>query len=186
MKNPFFLLAVPFALTACSSDDKATSDSAASDTAVASQAADPNANISSSAATVMHVVLTGGKDPGTYDAFSSGRTCSVGTNEVDVWASQFTDDSTSKGLSTLQITIPGAAKAKAGTSEFNVGLVIGNFMQGNDYSIETRLTVKPSRGTGTAKVEDDGSTATITVKGTTSTGVGIDATVKCNQVARGR
>ena len=181
MKNACFLIAA-VVLNACSSGER-TADTAA-DTA-ADPASGASAGVPTNAATVMQVVLTGGKDPGTYNAVSTGRTCSVGTNELDVWASQFTDDTTSKGLSTLQVTIPGATKAKAGTSEFNVGIVIGNFMQGNDYSIETRPTVKPSRGTGTVKVDDDGTTATITIKGTTATGVGIDATVKCIKVSRG-
>ncbi|MBA3558977.1 MAG: hypothetical protein H0W30_10285 [Gemmatimonadaceae bacterium] len=180
-----YLIVLCAALTACSGGEPAVSDTAASDT-VAAPVPAASADVPANTATVMQVVLTGGKDPGTYNASSMGRTCSVGTNEIDVWASQFTDDTASKGLSTLQVTIPGAAKAKAGASEFNVGIVIGNFMQGNDYSIETRSTVKPSRGTGTAKVDDDGTTATITVKGTTATGVGIDATVKCIKVSRGR
>lgn len=180
------LVVIAAALAACSGGEAPVSDSATSDTAAAPAAQGASADVPSNASTVMQVVLTGGKDPGTYNASSTGRTCSVGTNELDVWASQFTDDTTSTGLSTLQVTIPEAAKAKAGTNEFNVGIVIGNFMQGNDYSIETRPTVKPSRGTGTVKVDDDGTTATITIKGTTATGVGIDATVKCIKVARGR
>jgi len=185
MKHFYFLIAA-LALTACSSGETPVADSTTADTAGVAPTPGASADVPSNVATVMQVVLAGGKDPGTYNVSSTGRTCSVGTNEIDVWASQFTDDTTSKGLSTLQITIPGAAKAKAGTSEFNVGIVIGNFMQGNDYSIETRPTVKPSRGTGTAKVDDDGTTATITIKGTTSTGVGIDVVVKCIKVARGR
>ncbi|MGI9076130.1 MAG: hypothetical protein ACR2G6_02230 [Gemmatimonadaceae bacterium] len=185
MRTVYFLIAV-IALAACSSGETPASGTETADTAAIAPTSSDSADAPPSAATVMQVMLTGGKDPGTYNAVSTGRTCSVGTNELDVWASQFTDDTASKGLSTLQVTIPGAAKAKAGTTEFNVGIVIGNFMQGNDYSIETRPTVKPSRGTGTAKVDDDGATATITVKGKSATGVGIDATVKCIKVARGR
>ncbi|MBC7790249.1 MAG: hypothetical protein H7Z74_09920 [Anaerolineae bacterium] len=181
-----YILITAIALVACSGGEEPAADTASADSVAAAPTSSAAANVATDAATVMQVVLTGGKDPGTYNASSSGRTCSVGTNELDVWASQFTDDTTSKGLSTLQVTIPGAAKAKAGSSEFNVGIVIGNFMQGNDYSIETRSTVKPSRGSGTVKVDDDGTTATITIKGTTATGVGIDATVKCMKVARGR
>ncbi|MEJ7810627.1 MAG: hypothetical protein WKG32_09495 [Gemmatimonadaceae bacterium] len=195
LTNLTTLTLASLSLLACSSGEKGAADSASTTAAAdsvasaatpADNAAVAPANIPAGAATAMHVVMTGGKDPGTYDAFSMDRTCSVGTNEQDQWSNQFTDDKATSGLSSLQLTIPSVAKAKAGTSEFNAGFSYGSLMQSRDYIIETRPTVKPNRGSGTVKVEDTGATAVITIKGQTADGVTIDATVRCNKVARGR
>ncbi len=193
MRLNILLLGAAIAITACKGSERKGGDTtAAADTGTraatgAGGVMTGATNAPPGAATVMHVVLNGGPDAGSYDMYSMDRTCSVGTNEVDQWSNQFMSDTVSKGLSALQITIPNQAKAKTGTDQFNVGLTIGSMMQGGkDYVIETRPTVKPNRGSGTAKVEDDGGVAVITIKGQTADGVGIDAMVRCQKVSRGR
>ena len=184
------------ALAACSGKEK-SSDSAKADRATAAKAdstaaATPGADVPNdpSAATVMRVRLTGGSVPGTYTAKSKDRTCSVGgTQGDDVWANSFIDTNASSdsALGVLNVTTaPLKRVTGAGTTDqVNLALSIGNPMgKSKDFSLDSKAAKKS--GSATATLKDDGRTATLTIKGTTAAGVGVDAVLICNQVRRGR
>ncbi|HUF31211.1 MAG TPA: hypothetical protein VMM77_11225 [Gemmatimonadaceae bacterium] len=172
-----------FTLVACSTGDDA--DPAADSVVAGPDSSSVEAFASMDAPTAMMVTLTGGPNAGTYTAASGSQTCSVGANGVDVWSSQFVDDTATSGLGSMQVMIPGEERARQGTGTFYFAMVLGNFMQGTDYVIETRPQTQ-NAGSGTARVVDTGESATITVEGVTRDSVQVRAEIRCRDVRRGR
>ena len=182
------------ALAACSGKEKANdsattarADSAAAATAAASGGVPADLPNDPSAATVMRVTLTGGPSAGTYTAKSTERTCSVGgTQGDDVWANSFADMNAQSGLSVFQLTTTPVQRTsgKGQTDKFSVAFSIGNPMSSKDYTIDSKSA--KATGSGTLTLNDTGSNAVLTIKGTTAAGVGVDAVIVCNQVRRGR
>ncbi len=170
-------------LVACSSGEDA--EPAADSVVAGPDSSSVEAFAAMDAPTAMMVTLTGGPNAGTYTASSGSQTCSVGANGEDVWSSQFVDDTASSGLGSMQVMIPGEERARQGTQTFYFAIVLGNFMQGTDYVIETRPQTQNAGG-GTARVVDTGESATITVDGATRDSVQIHAEIRCRDVRRGR
>jgi hypothetical protein len=140
-----------------------------------------NTDAGTSAAAVIRASLVGGKAAGTYNATAAGVVCRVDSSAKDVWSVQFSDTTVKSGLSGVRVVIPDVRKASAGTSQFYLSLVIGSFVQGTDYTIETRPS-QSRRGGGTAVARATGGTARITVKGTTVDKVSVNVEVQCNRV----
>ncbi|MDQ3696821.1 MAG: hypothetical protein M3373_02180 [Gemmatimonadota bacterium] len=180
------IIAVLLTLTACSSGERSAADTGAAPDPAAVAPSAEGTNVPSDAAAVVHAVLTGGNDAGTYDVQAQDALCSTGADGVNSWQARHTDFTATSGLSNVRVIIPDTVKAIAGSAEFHLALVVGPVMQGNDYVIETRPDIPRRYGRGTAKVEDAGATARITVQGLTHDSVEVDVVIQCNRVERTR
>lgn len=136
-------------------------------------------------ATLIDLTLTNGPHEGHYQASSEDTTCSYGLAGEDDWGNQYsvaTDDP--DAFSSLQLIVPNSTQAAAGTGEFKTTVTFGAYFgDGTNYDIDTQ-NGKSDAGSGIVTVQDDGDTATVTLAGTTADGVGIEATITCNQVIR--
>lgn len=132
------------------------------------------------AATTIHLVLSGGPHAGSYHVDATQVTCTYGFAGEGSWGNAFSDESAKP--SSVQLVVPDAKGAANGTSDFRFTATFGDLLTGTQYDIN-RLHGRED-GEGTATVVDRGSNATVTVRGTTNDGVGIDATLECREVTR--
>lgn len=131
------------------------------------------------------VTLTGGPDAGTFEAQARDAGCSYGLTGPDSWGNQYSDNTVTTGLSSLQLIVPSTKAAAAGTDKFLTTVTIGKLLEGRSYEIETRDGELKPGGSGTVTVKDSGNTGTVSITGTTKNNVKIDATITCNNVVRG-
>jgi hypothetical protein len=138
------------------------------------------------------VILSGGPDAGTYTA-NGVTNCSLGLIGPGAWGVQFSllDNVTLAELSSLQIVsaAPGEEDDNNATfpgTKFLMTASIGPFLDPNrrDYEVKVKTRASESEGTGSATVNDTGTSAVIHATGTTADGVAIDATVNCPTVIR--
>ena len=133
-----------------------------------------------------HVVLVGGKNAGTYDAAPTTFGCSANATGPGSFGNQLSD---TKGdptkFNSLQLIIPDAKAAAAGTKEFQVLVGFGPLMKRTaEYEVNTLKDEKKKTGSGTVTLKDAGKTAQITIAAVTKDGVKINATVSCLSVTR--
>ncbi len=178
------VLAVSWLAAACSHGGDAQSAAGGDAPASASASAPAGGTSGGGGATSeLHFVLTGGHDAGSYDAKSTDGGCSYGFAEPNAWGEQYSDAKAARGMSSVQMIIPGGKAATAGTRAFNITVTVGPMLSGgHNYEIDTRPD--HNKGTGTVTVADHGGTATYTVDGATAEGVKIHGTVACNEVTR--
>jgi hypothetical protein len=194
---------VVLALAGCgsSSPGATTSGGGPQSTTVGATAAQPTAGSVATApasqpggaagGTTVSVTLTGGATPGTYTS-NADPLCSKGLIGPDGWGVQFSlAEPEPNGLSSVQVLAPAADKADDENSmfagiAFKITVTVGSLLDGNVYDITvvTPSSGSTSEGTGSATVEDAGTTAAIQAGGTTADGVGIDATINCPSVTR--
>jgi hypothetical protein len=103
-----------------------------------------------------HVVLAGGKKAGTYDAAPTRFGCSANATGPGSFGNQLSD---SKGdptkFNSLQIVIPDAKAAAAGTHEFQVIVGFGPPMKRTaEYEVNTLRDAKKKTGSGMIKLND--------------------------------
>ena len=127
--------------------------------------------------------MTGGPHAGTYDRTSTSATCSAGLTGDGSWGNQYSDDTITDGLSSLQLIVDDAKAAASGTSEFLTTLTFGKLFSqtATEYTIDTREGTS-DKGRGTVKVVGDSKKATVTIQGEPEAGVQINATIQCNEV----
>ena len=167
------------ALSACSTNEGGETDTGAPAAAApASSSAEP----AGGGATSMRVVLTGGPKPGSYDKQSADPTCTVGYAAAGGWGNAANDLDDTSGLIGIDLVVPKPEAAKSGTSDFMMTVYVDDR---NDPKNQFTINPPSDRGSGTATIDDRGSTARVTVRGTTKEGVGVDATIECRQVLRG-
>jgi len=140
------------------------------------------------AQTTITLTVTGGEKAGTYEVTTQDTTCSYGLVGEDSWGNQYsvlTEDS--DAFSSLQLIVPSTQAAKAGTDAFLTTISFGPLFslsgQGVSYEIDTR-DPESARGQGTVTIEDSGSTARVTISGTTPEGVELEAVIECGDVLR--
>lgn len=134
---------------------------------------------------VVDLVVTGGPKAGTYHGRANDGGCSRGSSEEGAyWGNQFSvvsDDPNE--FTSLQLIVQAPTDDIAtGTSSFLTTASFGPIL---DPSAEYTINGLPDatgNGSGTVKVADAGSTATITINGTTADGVQLDATIHCNHI----
>lgn len=169
-------------LGACSSGDGARVDSAAGTVAESPDASPAGSGDAGAGnATSMRVVLTGGPKPGTYEKSSDEPTCTVGYASEGAWGNAAGDIEDKSGLVGIDLIVPNPQAAKGGTSEFMALVYLDDRLDPKNQFI---VDPKNGKGTGTVTIDDRGSTATVTVRGRTPEGVGVDARIECRQIMR--
>jgi hypothetical protein len=149
------------------------STSSGSPNAEGSPAAPASAATKGNAAAI-HLVLTGGPTPGTFDAKSSDS-CTFLT-EAKLWGARYGDNSVTATLVAFTL----AVNITKSPATFTLGVLTAN--EGSkSYDIST---VAPGFGSGTAEVQDLGATAKMSMNGTSKEGYGATVTVQCNKIDR--
>lgn len=130
---------------------------------------------------VIRATLSGGPLPGTHEKRHETTTCTVGWAETGAWGNAASDTEDKEGLVGVDLIVKDPAKAKAGTDDFLAIVYINDRLDPKN-----QLTIEPrkGKGRGTVRIDDRGSTATVTIQGTSEAGVGVDATIDCAQILR--
>jgi hypothetical protein len=136
----------------------------------------------------IHLEVTGGPNAGSYDVdMSGGGGCSYGLAGANAWGNQYSiDTEDTKAFSSLQLIVPDAKAAAGGTSTFQLTAQFGPLFGGNgaSYDVNTRPDARAKSGSGTVKVEDNGSTGRVTFDAKTDAGVQLKGTIDCKSVLR--
>ena len=135
----------------------------------------------------VHVVITGGKNAGTWDASTERGGCSAGLTGAGSWGNQFslTKEKDPAKFNSLQLIVPDAKKAASGSKEFLLIAAFGPLMQRSaEYTVETRSAEPKKTGSGTVTVQDKGATALVSFNVTTAAGVKLEGTIDCKTVIR--
>ena len=134
----------------------------------------------------VHVVITGGKHAGTYDAVGTRAGCSANATGAGSFGNQLSSTKGDpKAFNSLQLIIPNAKAAAAGTAEFQMIIGFGPIMQRTgELEVNTIATEKKKTGSGNVKLKDSGKTADIEINATTASGDKIVATISCLSVLR--
>lgn len=133
----------------------------------------------------VHLVITGGKNAGTHDATGTRAGCSANATGPGSFGNQLSDPKGPPGkFNSLQLVIPNAKAAAAGTSEFQLIVGFGPLMKRTaEYEVNTTATGK-KKGSGTVKLSDGGTKAEVKIDATTADGVKISGTISCLTVTR--
>lgn len=181
------LSAAILALAACSKGDTAAKTEDGESTVQVPQG-------TGGTATTIHLVVTGGPHAGTYDAKSSGITCSYGFAGKGSWGNQYSVmGKPGNEFSSLQLIVPDAKDAADGTDRFMITVGFGELMKPSwsEHTINTGAKLGGAsddvqkEGTGTITVEDKGKSGKVTFKGKTKDDVGLEGTIDCHQLLRG-
>ncbi|HXA17936.1 MAG TPA: hypothetical protein VN380_13140 [Thermoanaerobaculia bacterium] len=144
-------------------------------TAPALYAAEPKETI--------HVVITGGANAGTYDGTTDRGGCSAGMTGKGSWGNQYSlvKENNPKVLNSLQLIVPDAKAAAAGTPDFFLNVAFGRITaRVAEYKVET----EKKSGSGTVTIHDKGATAVVNFDATTAAGVHLVGTIDCKSVMR--
>jgi len=164
---------------ACSKTNGDAKDTAAATVASAAPEGESKGTI--------HLEVTGGPNAGSYDVDMPGSGCSYGLAGPTAWGNQYSiDTEDSKAFSSLQLIVPDAKAAAGGTSTFQMTAQFGPLFggEGASYSVNTRPDAATKSGSGTVKVEDNGSTGRVTFDAKTDAGVELKGTIDCKSVVR--
>ncbi len=135
----------------------------------------------------IHLEVIGGPNAGSYDVNMADGGCSYGLAGPTAWGNQYSiDTEDAKKFSSLQLIVPDAEAAAAGTSTFQLtaqfGPLFGN--GGASYDVNTRPDAPKRGGSGTVRVEDHGSTGRVTFDAKTDADVELKGTIDCKSVLR--
>lgn len=131
----------------------------------------------------VHVVITGGANAGTHDASADRGGCSAGLTGPGSFGNQFSlpKENDPKKLNSVQLIVPNAAAAAAGTHDFYLKVAFGPLLhRAAEYIVDT----KKGKGSGTVTVADHGATAKVTFDVKSADGVHLAGTIDCNSVTR--
>ena len=182
-------LALALLLAACggagSTSSAADDDAGSQPSATASAAEDDGqgdgggsaGDAGGDAAASVDVTVTGGEFEGSYSGSVPDGGCSRGATGENTFGLQYSTTEDVE-LSSVQLIVNDADAAASGSDDFQTTFTFGDLLNG------TNVDLKPAdgEGSGTVTLDDRGDTATITIEGETSDGVGIDATVECHSV----
>jgi hypothetical protein len=125
----------------------------------------------------VQLTLTGGSNPGVYQAEADQPACSRDLLGRGSWGVQLTDWKGPKaGLRSLQLVVP----ADTLQDQFYLGVVFGDFFTGIAREIETRPDSPRPKGHGHVTVDSSPAGATFRVDGVTQDSVAIQATIACH------
>jgi hypothetical protein len=127
---------------------------------------------------VIHVVVASGPLAGTYDRTGIKYDCNTSATGS---GATFLDMATTEGVSSLTFS-SGVGGASVTSFYFNV--IFGAPATSTDVLEIQTLVADSAQGSGTATLQDNGSTIKWTIDGTTEDGIGIQATVECGPVDR--
>jgi hypothetical protein len=147
----------------------------------------PFAAVAQDAKETVRVTVAGGKTPGSFEATGTRGGCSYGLSGPGSFGNQLSapGDKDPKKLNSLQLIVPDAKAAAAGTKTFYLKVGFGPLMNRTaEYEVDTRAEAKPARGSGTVTVQDGGTTGKVTFSATTAEGVKLDGTIDCKSILR--
>jgi hypothetical protein len=133
----------------------------------------------------VHVVITGGAHAGTYNGSTDRGGCSAGMTGKGSFGNQYSlpKENDPKVLNSVQLIVPDAKAAAAGTHNFFLNVAFGRiFKRVAEYKVDT----EHKSGSGTVTVHDKGSTAVINFDAKTADGVHLVGTIDCKSVTRGQ
>jgi len=133
----------------------------------------------------VHVVVTGGAHAGTYDGSADRGGCSAGLTGPGSWGNQFSlpKEKRPKAFNSLQLIVPRAKAAAAGTHDFYLSVGFGPLL---NRSAEYVVDTKKGKGGGTVTVNDHGATAEVKFDAKTADGVKLAGTIDCKSVLRAK
>lgn len=137
----------------------------------------------------VHVVITGGSHPGTYDVTGTRGGCSEGLTGHGDWGNQLSvpKDRDPKHFNSLQLIVPNPKKAAHGTKDFYISFGFGSILQRSaEWKIETREGEHKSGGSGTVTVLDKGATAKVDFDVTATDGTHFKGSIDCKSVLRAK
>ena len=185
-----YLLPLAFVLSVsgCAKNGNASADATTTGTAAATTAAADVSDDADAGKGSIKVQITGGAHAGTYDIADTDG-CSYGLTSKASWGNQFSRDSKDpRELSSVQLIVPDAKAASAGTDALLVMVAFGPmFGEGaTSYTINTQNGAggTDAKGKGTVKVDDRGNSGTVNFDGTTADGVQLKGTIECAGVVR--
>lgn len=167
------LLAVGIGIISCGGGG---STSSASPNAAGSPAVAASAATKGSAA-VIHLVLTGGPTPGTFDLKSPEKCSFVTQPTMKIWTAKFDDKSVTATIISFTLSVD----IFTSPATFTLNVFTPSADGGTFY---VASTVTPDFGSGSAEVKDLGATVKMSMNGKTKEGYGATATVQCNQIER--
>lgn len=155
------------------------------ESAAASAAASTGGGGGGDGLATVDLTITGGDYAGEYhvDITSSGG-CSTGVVGPGTFSVASVTVDPAEAFGGPQIVIYDAAAAASGTdSQFSAAFPFNNYA----YTVEVNPYLSASAGgnygSGTATLDDRGTTATVTIEGTTAAGEEVQATIECHTVA---
>ena len=176
------LLASLSLLAACArGGEKADSGDSGATAATTGAAATAAAAAGVGGGSTIRVTLTGGPLPGTHEKQHDSPTCTVGYAKQGAWGNAASDLEDKEGLVGIDMIVDDPAAAKSGTDKFMATVYVNDRLDPKN-----QITIDPrnNKGTGTVTIDDKGSTARVTIKGKSAAGVGVDATIDCQQIMR--
>jgi len=129
------------------------------------------------------LTITGGDYAGHYVVDITSGGCSTGAFGAGSFSVASVTVDPAEAFMGPQLTLYDAAAAADGDdSQFSAAFPFDNYA----YTVEVNPYLSASQGTdfgsGTATLDNRGSSATLTIKGTTSAGEEVDATIECHTV----
>lgn len=170
-------------VAACSKADGDAQDAAPDTAAAAMASAAPDGGSKGT----IHLEVIGGPNAGSYDVDMGDGGCSYGLAGPTAWGNQYSIDTTdAKAFSSLQLIVPDAKAAAAGTPTFQMTAQFGPIFGkgGASYNVNTRPDAPTKGGSGTVTVEDNGSTGRVTFDAKTDAKVELKGTIDCKSVMR--
>jgi hypothetical protein len=161
-------------LVGCGPKTDATSDSV-----TASASTDQQADAGGENGTFLaDVTYSDGKNTATYKSEAKGDPCHLGNHGLSgMYLASSEAQDTDK---VLNVSFETRSKPPGSTDDFMFDAGISNPAFGGDQHIDP----KKGRGTGTLTVSGSAAAYTITLKGKTEKGIGVDATFHCLDVWR--
>src|SRR6185312_6396317 len=144
-----------------------------------------NSNTTNRCASDISVTLTGCPNAGKYHINTKDPTCSEGLTGKNSFGNQYSENGKADNqLSSLQLIINDKDSAKNGTKNFFLTVTFGKLLQGKSYVIDSGSTSISSKksGSGKATLTESNGTKTVFIEGKTEDGIGISATVVCNNL----
>ncbi|MBI4258962.1 MAG: hypothetical protein HY658_00190 [Actinobacteria bacterium] len=117
------------------------------------------------------VRIRDGPDAGDHRRQGVQANCSIGL-VPDAFGVQYSDVEVTEGLASLQVIVPGAAAAAGGVTDFQATAILGSLEEGSEYDITS----------GTAMVDVESESPTLTIEGTTADGTRVNIQVACGSV----
>ncbi len=194
LRRPMIAILPALLLVACSSASPGASQggdqSAAASVAGSAAASQPGSSVAPSLPDVggdglasVDLTITGGAKAGHYAADITQGGCSTGAAGAGVFtvASVTLDPDTA--FDGPQIFVYDPAAAASGTEDqFSAAFIFDNYAVTVEVNPYLSASTGSDYGSGTATLDNRGSSATLTIVGTTSAGEQVNATIECHQV----
>lgn len=134
----------------------------------------------------VHIEVGSGPLAGTYDATMTDGGCSYGLTGPGSWGNQYSvNKKDPKAFTSLQLIVPDAKGAAAGTSVFQLTAGFGPLFGSGATSYDVNTTSKGTQsGSGKVTVDDKVTTGKVTFDVKTAQGVALKGTIDCNSVMR--